>query len=85
MAQLDASYDDSRAEEALAQADSLWSGCEYRGVREPISLEEAISLINIRKQNLGNIFGIDLEAQIANGTREHELDCVLEILRRVRS
>lgn len=49
-----------------------------------ISLSEAISHINLRKQNLDHIYGIGLEEQIANEIRDTELERVLEILRRVR-
>ena len=49
-----------------------------------MSLEQAISLINIRKQNLDHIYGISIEAQKSNATRDGELERVLEILSQVR-
>lgn len=53
-------------------------------VTPSISFEKAISLINIRKQNLDHVYGINLEAQISNKIREEELERVLEILSQVR-
>ena len=82
----DASYDDSRAEEALAQADHenyLARTSAQLIADAPISFEQAISLINIRKQNLDHILEAHRNSTVVKH-HEHELERVLEILRRVR-
>lgn len=83
---LDASYDDSRADEALAQADHenyLARTSAQLIADAPISFEQAISQINLRKQNLDHIYRSGISANEIT-TREDELAHVLEILRRVR-
>jgi hypothetical protein len=82
MARPDASYDDSRAEEALAMADYE---NEMTRMYPTLSLEQAISQVRLRKLNLDHIY----EPQTSTGRgivkiREDELDRVLEILSQVR-
>lgn len=83
---LDASYDDSRAEEALAHADHenyLARTSAELVANAPISFEEALSLINMRKQNLDHILQAHRNSILVKH-HEEELERVLEILRRVR-
>jgi len=76
----DASYDDSHAEEALALADEE---VELTRMYPTLSLEQAISQINLRKQNLDHILEAHRNSIIVKH-HEHELDRVLEILSQVR-
>lgn len=48
-----------------------------------MTLEQAISMINLRKQNLDHI-NEEPKDSARNRIREHELERVLEILRQVR-
>jgi len=78
----DASYDDSRAEEALALADEE---VELSRMYPTLSLEQAISQITLRKQNLDHIYDpCTPTGRALLKIREDELDRVLEILSQVR-
>ena len=80
MARPDPSYDDSRAEEALAMADEE---VELTRMYPTLSLEQAISQINLRRQNLDHIYE-EPKDSARNRIREDELGRVLEILSQVR-
>ncbi len=82
---LDASYDDSRAEEALAKADEEFRSPNQSSVPS-MTLEQAVSMLNLRKQNLDHIYEpTTITAQAIIKIREDELERVLEILSQVRS